>query len=140
MFCNPSFNTKMSQMFSRVKIFSCQKIAFKISKWFPLPIPMQQKVQGTLSPSVFCLLPSHFVLFSFVFWPCCVARDMLSQPGIKPGPLQWERRILTTRPPENATLFSFSLPPKLIYTSLISFKKFCLLDVVMCVCIRYITA
>lgn len=63
MFCNPSFNTTMSQMFLLVKIFSCQKIASKISKWFPLSLITQQKAQSVLPPSFLC--PPALVLSFF---------------------------------------------------------------------------
>lgn len=42
----------------------------------------------------------------FTFWPCHVPHGILvSQSGMNPCPMQWNHRVLTTGPPEEALLF-----------------------------------
>ena len=43
---------------------------------------------------------SRWIVSFILFWPHCTACGILVlRPGIEPGPLHWERRILTTEPP-----------------------------------------
>ena len=46
------------------------------------------------------------IFFPFLAALHCVAYGIsVPQPGIEPGPRQWKRRILTTRPPGNSSFF-----------------------------------
>ena len=53
-----------------------------------------------------CILTDATPFSFFFFWPCPVACGILvPQPGIEPGPWQWNRQVLTTGPPGYSRYF-----------------------------------
>ena len=52
------------------------------------------------------IIQSWFSLYLFIFWPGYVAcRILAPQPGMEPGPLQWNCRVLTPGLPGNSLIF-----------------------------------
>ena len=57
-------------------------------------------VTGSVLPALMSLAMATRLPLLLLFWPCRVARGILVlQPEIKPGPLYWECRVLTSGPP-----------------------------------------
>ena len=68
----------------------------------------------------------YFLIFFFIFWPHRTACGIsVLQPRIEPGPRQWKRWILTTRPPGNSlyTLNIYSIICQLYLNKLEKRKK-----------------